>query len=104
MKGDKGWFNARLSYLREVQNKLNKSDKNTVSNNSQLNEDSHQRCDDDEAIASVVFLKSLIVSEENMETFIQKLNLTREYRQKMLLEKNFNLKEQFHTFSLIRNW
>lgn len=97
MKGDKGWFNARLSYLREVQNKMNKSDKSKVSNSSQLDENASP-ISDDEAISSVLLLKSLVVTEENMETFIQKLNLTREYRQRMLLEKSINLKEQFPYF------
>lgn len=94
VKGDKGWINARLTYLRSVQNNLNKSTSNATLNGSQSHEIVAQT-DDETAAAEVLLLKSVVVSEENMETIIEKLNLTRQYRQKMLLDKNMNLKEQF---------
>ncbi|XP_055306986.1 uncharacterized protein LOC129571243 [Sitodiplosis mosellana] len=46
----------------------------------------------------VVFLKSLIVTEENMAIFAEKLNFTREYRLKLLLDKEIHLKEWFPYF------
>lgn len=95
VKGDKGWINARLTYLRSVQNNLNKSTSNATLKGSQSNVVVAQTIDDETAAAEVLLLKAMVVSEENMETIIEKLNLTREYRQKMLLDKNMNLKEQF---------
>lgn len=55
---------------------------------------------DDESIAEqdVQFLKSLIVTDENMSIFAEKLNSTRKYRLKLLLDKGIHLKEWFPYF------
>lgn len=55
---------------------------------------------DNESIAEhdVLFLKSLIVTDENMPIFAEKLNSTREYRLKLLLDKEIHLKEWFPYF------
>lgn len=93
VNGDKGWFNVRLKNIRELQKRLNKSannqlDKSVASDNSL----------EEAATEDILFLKSLVVSEENMHIFLQKLNSTRTHRQKMLLNKEINLKEQFPYF------
>lgn len=51
-----------------------------------------------QAANDVIYLKSLVISEQNMDIFIEKLNSTREHRRNMLLDKNVNLKEQFPYF------
>lgn len=99
LKGDRGWFNARLNYLRSVQNAMNKSASNKSQNRSQLNTTVlNDDCNDEAAAADILYLKSLPINDSNLEIFTQKLNSTREYRQKMLLDKSINLKEQFPYF------
>lgn len=89
-----GWINARLKYVREQQNKLNQNP-NEATDNNNLDE---VIMTDDMATDDILFLKSLVVCEDNMVIFIQKLNATRSYRQKMLLDKSIHLKEQFPYF------
>ncbi|XP_031639195.1 uncharacterized protein LOC116351255, partial [Contarinia nasturtii] len=100
LNGDKGWMNARLKYVREAQSKLNKSANNVSLNTSQQVQHITSSDDVDETVAAaeVIFLKSLVVSDENMETLLQKLNSTRTYRHKILKDKNIHLKEQFPYF------
>lgn len=43
-------------------------------------------------------LKSLIVGDENLEVFRQKLNATREYRAQMMTKKETEIKEHFPYF------
>lgn len=97
VKGDSGWLNIRLKTVRENLRQLNLNAANVSLN--LLNQSASESVIDDSVAADdVVFLKSLIVSDENMETFWEKLNFTRSYRQKMLLDKNIHLKEQFPYF------
>lgn len=101
MKGDNGWIVARLKYVRDAQNKLNRSIRNTSISSTALNESHMNNCDktDTETAANdVIFLKSLVMCENNMEVFLEKLNSTREHRAKMLLDKKINLKEAFPYF------
>lgn len=81
--------------MRDQQNKLNPSSKTDANGNERLE---RVAVSDEIAADEVRFLKSLPVIEENMDIYIQKLNLTRNYRQKMLLDKEINLKEQFPYF------
>lgn len=85
-----GWFNARLKNMRGAQKKL------TTNNNS--NRRSARRSKIPNPSDDVIYLKSLVVSDENMPIFIEKLNSTRGHRMEMLLDKNIHLKEMFPYF------
>lgn len=101
MNGDTGWFNARLKNLREAQKKLNKKATKTSirkSSTRRVSSAVDQAAIDKAIVDDVIFLKSLVVSDKNMDIFIQKLNFTRIHRNKMLLDKNIHLKEQFPYF------
>lgn len=99
VKGDSGWLNIRLKTVRENLRQLNLNAANVSLNRSLLNQSASENVIEDSVAADdVMFLKSLIVSDENMEMFWKKLNSTRSYRQKMLLDKNIHLKEQFPYF------
>lgn len=101
LKGEKGWINARLKYVRDLQNKLNRSASNISMHSIAADQNTtiENTSNDDEAAANdVLFLKTLVVSDEVMETIFQKLNSTREYRKKMLLDKTIHLKEHFPYF------
>lgn len=94
VSGDNGWFNARLKNVRVAQRKLAGSDRTSrrISRASGVTDANYSAAND------VIYLKSLIVSEENMEIFIEKLNSTRNYRLIMLQDKTVNLKEHFPYF------
>lgn len=100
MNRDSGWLNIRLKTVRENMKQLNLNAANVSMNRSLLNQSMaiEEVCDDSVAANDIVFLKSLLVSDENMDTFWEKLNSTRSYRHKMLLDKNTHLKEQFPYF------
>lgn len=99
MKGDSGWLNARLKNLRAAQKKLTNAcsvrRSNTMSRASDAN---HQQTVKQKMVEDVIFLKSLPVSNENMNIFIEKLNSTRAHRMEMLMDKSIHLKEQFPYF------
>lgn len=100
MKGESGWLNTRLKTIRENLKKLNSNAANDSMNRSLLNQSlaNEEIIDDAVAADDVVFLKSLPVSDESMDTILQKLSSTRTYRQKMLLDKKIHLKEHFPYF------
>lgn len=90
-----GWFNARLKNLRGAQKRL-AAKTNSVRRSGSLVVD--QRDADQRNAEDVIYLKSLVVSGETKDTFMEKLNSIRRYRMEMLLDKNINLKEQFPYF------
>lgn len=98
--GDNGWLNARLKNVRNVRNKLNRTANNSTLNVTANTQDMENvdEIDDQTAAKDVIHLKSFDISEFNSELFLQKLNSTRKYRNKMLLDKEIHLKEQFPYF------
>lgn len=100
MNGDVGWLNVRLKNLRGAQKKLTtkrrsgrRSGRTSLTSVAADQQSAEQKIADD-----VIFLKSLVVSNENINIFIEKLNSTRARRMEMLLDKNIHLKEQFPYF------
>lgn len=96
INGDKGWLNARLKHMRDVQRKLekNNAENDSIINESQLNESVLEVT----AQADIVFMKSMVISDDKMDILLQKLNSTRKFRQAMVLDKSIHLKEQFPYF------
>lgn len=99
--GDNGWMNARLKTVRNARNKLNRSVANHSTSNVTANTQDMDNVDeigDETAANEVTHLKSFNISEFNSEVFLQKLNSTRKYRNKMLLDRAIHLNEQFPYF------
>lgn len=81
--------------MREVQRKLEKNKtKNDSISETQLNESAMEAT----AQADIIFMKSMVINDDVMDLFLQKLNFTRKHRQAMLLDKSIHLKEQFPYF------
>lgn len=103
MKGDRGYFNARLNNLRVTKRKIDKRNLNAT-NESLLHEsvaetnETEIELPDEESKEILLFLKSSIVSNENMNMFLAKLDATRSYRSKILFHIELNLKEGFPYF------
>lgn len=93
LNGDSGWINSRLKNIREAKNKLNKK-KTSMANEHQIIE----QLSDADAETELALLKTITVDSETMTRIIQKLNSTRTYRHKLLLDKEINLKEWFPFF------
>lgn len=66
-----------------------------------------EQLSDADAETELVLLKTIIVGSETMTTIIQKLNSTRTYIHKLLLDMEINLNEWFPFFvthpKLVRN-
>lgn len=99
LKGDGGWLNIRLKNIREAKKKfeLNKMNSNIPSAARPIIEQISEFSDTD-ADNELKLLKTMIVEPQTMTTIIEKLNLTRTYRHKILLDKELNLKEWFPFF------
>lgn len=100
MNGDIGWLNVRLKNLRGAQKKMTTKRRSVrhSGRTSRISIAADQQTVDQRIAEDVIFLKSLVVSDENMKIFIEKLNSTRAHRMEMLLDKNIHLKEQFPYF------
>lgn len=103
LKGDRGYFNARLNNLRVTKRKLDKRNHNVTNESllhgsaAELNE-TEIELSDEESKEILLFLKSLIVSNENMDMLLAKLDATRSYRSKLMIQMELNLKEEFPYF------
>lgn len=99
LKGDGGWINSRLKNIREAKKKfeLNKINSNIPSAARPIIEQMSELSNAD-AHNELKLLKTMVVEPQNMATIIEKLNLTRTYRHKILLDKELNLKEWFPFF------
>lgn len=64
VNGDKGWFNVRLKNVRELQKRLNKSADTQLDKSMATDTSSEVTAAED-----ILFLKSLVVSEENIHIF-----------------------------------
>lgn len=97
LNGDGGWINGRLKNLRETRKNLQKHVNQTNVVRGSFREQTTV-LSDEEARSLLVSLKSVVAHPGTIESIIQKLNFTRQYRKKLLLDREFNLKEWFPFF------
>lgn len=101
MSSDGGWLNARIKNLRDAQNKIKQKQVVEVNESSSENVGSanQKQLDNNEAKSVIASLKSIAVSPETIAEVMQKLEITREYRQNVLLSNmELNLKQEFPYF------
>lgn len=84
-----GFFATRLKYLNLRRKKLQNAINASCASNSSVCIDASNEAED------LDFLKSVVVEDSNFYLIVQKLNSTRELRQRMLLSKETDLRENF---------
>lgn len=93
-----GWFTTRLKYLKQRRNSQQIRNVSSENNNNSLSTDATYEVEDME------YLKHVVVDDLNFELIVEKLNSTRKFRQKMLQNKETDMRESFPFFFRIRNW
>lgn len=88
--GTTGYFNRRLIYVKDLKKKL--SDRANRMNESTLSE---APCDENEDLQ---FLKTADIDQIDWKILVGKLNSSRNLRQRMLLDKEIDIREQFPFF------
>lgn len=91
--GENGYFNRRLRYLKF----RNKNQLNT-SNMSGMLEESNIEVNVEKQKEDLEFLKYCVVNEEPNDVLTEKLNSTRELREKILKDENTDIRESFPFF------
>lgn len=88
---DSGWFRRSLNYLKKRQNELNSSNRQREGDEEMSDSSTNEKGD-------MEFLKQVAIHGANLHLIVEKLNSTRILRQRMLLAKETDLRENFPFF------
>lgn len=102
LSGDGGWLNSRLKTVRESRRRLDRAalnqTKNPNQNDASMEVAQTEDIEDADADIEIDELKMMVVNDSTIEAIMTKLDLTRNYRQKMMKRGELNLEESFPFF------